>query len=110
MHTNIMVFIGVELLTTFRQYPTRRTGLTALAVFMGAYLVWLHVIHHYSGVWVYPVLEVLAMPQRIVFFAVSLVAGSALYFAGELFNQLAWRSELRRFRGSGQPAERSKSE
>lgn len=95
MHTNIMIFIILEMFTTFRQYPSRKLCLTSLAIFMAAYLAWLHVVKHYSGVWVYPVLDVLELPQRIAFFAVSLTVGVSLYFVGEILNNKIWADELR---------------
>lgn len=106
-----MVFILLEALITFRQYPLRRTGVTALSIFMACYVVWLHIIRYYSGHWVYPVFEVLNWPQRIVFYAVNIVAGSLFYFGGELLNNLVWRVELKRVvRGSGQSDRSSKNE
>lgn len=94
MHTNIMFFIVIELLSTFRAYPARRIGVLSLVAFSAAYMVWLHVVKHYSGNWVYPVLEVLNLPLRIVFFAVTLVLSQSLYFAGEALNRLVWHKEL----------------
>lgn len=85
-----MLFITVELLLAQREYPRRARGLAALVAFMAAYLVWLHVVHHYSGVWVYPVLQVLALPARIVFFAVCLAIGVGLYVVGERLNGWRW--------------------
>jgi hypothetical protein len=40
MHTNIMVFTLLEMVTSFRTYPKRSRGLTALLVFTGIYLGW----------------------------------------------------------------------
>lgn len=62
---------------------------------MAAYLVWLHVIKHYSGIWVYPVLEVLNTPLRIVFFVVVIAATSVFYLAGEFLSNIVWTKELR---------------
>ncbi|XP_058060976.1 androgen-induced gene 1 protein-like isoform X1 [Anopheles bellator] len=98
MHTNIVIFIILEICTSFRQYPSRRAGLTGLGIFMTAYLGWLHVIRHFGGIWVYPVLEVLNMPQRLVFFAVSLVFCVGLYLLGEFFNNLIWTKELKQLK------------
>ncbi|XP_073826634.1 androgen-induced gene 1 protein-like isoform X4 [Musca autumnalis] len=95
MHTNIVVFIVLEMFISFRSYPSRFKGLAGLSAFMLAYLVWLHVIKHYSGVWVYPVLEVLQLPQRIVFFIGSLVFTLGLYMFGEVVNNLVWSKELK---------------
>jgi FAR-17a/AIG1-like protein len=95
MHTNIMIFIVLELFTSFRSYPKRFHGLAGLSVFMSAYLVWLHVIKYKGGVWVYPILEVLNLPQRIVFFALSLVFSIGLYLFGEFFNEQIWVREIK---------------
>ena len=95
MHTNIVVFIVLEMFISFRAYPSRPKGIAGLSVFMLCYLVWLHVVKHYSGVWVYPVLEVLQLPQRIVFFVGSLVFTLALYMFGEVMNNIVWSKELK---------------
>ncbi|XP_049548605.1 androgen-induced gene 1 protein-like isoform X3 [Anopheles darlingi] len=100
MHTNIVIFMVLEICTSFRQYPSRRAGLTGLGIFMSAYLGWLHVIHHFGGIWVYPVLEVLNMPQRIAFFAVSLAFCVGLYLLGEFFNNLIWTKELKQLKSA----------
>lgn len=99
MHTNIVIFIVLELFTTFRQYPSRKSAVTGLSIFMLGYLVWIHVIKHYAGIWVYPVLEVLAFGQRIVFFIVILLFCLGLYFVGEFLNNKIWASELRQIKG-----------
>lgn len=101
MHTNIVVFIFLEMVTTFRQYPSRKAGLTGLTLFMAAYLVWIHVIKHVSGLWVYPVLDVLDFPQRIVFFIVILIFGLSFYFLGEYFNNKVWATELKQLKSGG---------
>lgn len=95
MHTNIVIFIVMEMFTSFRKYPSRKVGLTGLAVFMVSYLGWVHVIKHYSGVWVYPILEVLAMPQRILFFILCLVFSIGLYVFGEFINEQVWVKEIK---------------
>lgn len=101
MHTNIVVFIVLEVFTTFRKYPTRKSALTGLVIFMAAYLVWIHIIKQISGVWVYPVLDVLELPQRIVFFLVVLVFGLSFYFLGEFLNNKIWADELKSLKSSG---------
>uniref|UniRef100_A0AAG5DSE1 Androgen-induced 1 n=1 Tax=Anopheles atroparvus TaxID=41427 RepID=A0AAG5DSE1_ANOAO len=100
MHTNIVIFMVLEICTSFRQYPSRRSGLAGLGIFMACYLVWLHVVHHFGGIWVYPVLDVLNFPQRILFFAVSLVFCVGLYLLGEFFNNLIWTKELKQLRAA----------
>lgn len=95
MHTNIMIFIILELFTSFRVYPSRKSGLIGLALFMAAYLGWLHVIKYKTNIWVYPILEVLALPQRLIFFALSLVFSIGLYIFGEFFNEQIWVKEIK---------------
>ncbi|KAJ3646174.1 hypothetical protein Zmor_023772 [Zophobas morio] len=51
MHTNIMIFILIELYTSYRKYPSRKFGMSVLSVFMLIYLIWIHIIHAYSGAW-----------------------------------------------------------
>lgn len=94
MHTNIMILISIELFTSFRKYPTRKLGMSILAVFMASYLVWIHVIHSYSNFWVYPVLDVLNFPMRLVFFASLLALVMFLYLVGEKLNNLIWEDTL----------------
>ncbi|XP_012278971.1 androgen-dependent TFPI-regulating protein isoform X2 [Orussus abietinus] len=90
MHTMIMVTTLLETIICPRQYPKRGNGLAGLSVLMLAYLVWMHVIHAKSGIWVYPVMEVLTFPLRVAFFAVLFVFVTILYFAGESLDNLIW--------------------
>ena len=90
-----MIFILLELFTSFRQYPSRKAGITGLSIFMAGYLVWLHVIKYVSGIWVYPVLDVLPAPLRIVFFVVVIAATSVFYLAGEFLSNVVWTKELK---------------
>lgn len=95
MHTNIMVFILLEMFISFRIYPKRSKGLQGLLLFLLSYLVWLHFIKYMSGVWVYPVLDVLDLHQRIGFFAVVLLFTISVYIAGEFINNKIWTKELK---------------
>lgn len=98
MHTNIVIVTVVELVTSFREYPTRKRGLTILGFVMASYLVWLHVIHYYTEVWVYPVLEVLSLPLRLVFFLSSLGLVFVLYVSGEFLNNIVWSKQLKAYK------------
>ena len=95
MHTNIMVFIVMELFTSFRNYPSRKAGLVGLSVFMAAYLGWIHVIKYKANIWVYPVLDVLNLPQRIAFFLLCLIFSVGLYLIGEFMNEQVWVREIK---------------
>lgn len=95
MHTNIMIFIILELFTSFRLYPNRKVGIAGLSIFMASYLAWLHVIKYNANIWVYPILEVLNLPQRLAFFALSLLFSIGLYIFGEFFNEKIWVKEIK---------------
>ncbi|XP_055386044.1 androgen-induced gene 1 protein-like [Condylostylus longicornis] len=95
MHTNIMIFISLEMFTTFRVYPNRRTGLGVLSTFMILYLIWIHIIRYIGGFWVYPILDVLNIYTRIIFFLIILAFTIVLYLFGELVNNLIWTRELK---------------
>ncbi|GLH15391.1 Androgen-induced protein 1 [Gryllus bimaculatus] len=101
MHTNIMIFIVLEMVLSFRKYPTRGNGTGGLTAFMCVYLVWTFIIYFYSGAWVYPVLEVLNWGQRAIFFIVLLLFVNALYFVGEFVNKTIWGKELRQLERAG---------
>ncbi|XP_011155289.2 androgen-induced gene 1 protein isoform X2 [Harpegnathos saltator] len=90
MHTMIIVTTVLEMIVAPRQYPKRSRNLGILTGFMLMYLVWIHVIYFKSGIWVYPVMEVLTLPLRIVFIAMLLVVCMVLYFVGEALDNYLW--------------------
>ncbi|KAJ2945643.1 hypothetical protein O0L34_g470 [Tuta absoluta] len=94
MHTNIMVFILIDLISSFRMYPSKRQGLATLSIFMVMYLVWVHYIYFETGAWVYPVLKVMNWPLRVVFYIFCLGLVSSLYSLGEQLNNKVWSKEL----------------
>lgn len=106
MHTNVAVFILIELVVTFRKYPVRGKAVKGLVIFNVLYVIWILVIKQVSGRWVYPVLDVLNLPQRIGFIAFMGVFGVSFYFVGEFLNNKIWASELRG--GSKKPAKKLK--
>ncbi|XP_076675291.1 androgen-induced gene 1 protein isoform X2 [Andrena cerasifolii] len=93
MHTMIMVSTITETLIAPRTYPKRSKGLLGLVMFLLIYLVWVHIIYIKSGVWVYPVMEVLTLPLRILFFATLLAFSTTLYIIGESMDNLVWGNE-----------------
>lgn len=101
MHTNILIFVFLEMILSFRQYPVRKSGVTGLTLFMIGYLIWIHIIKHMSGRWVYPILEVLNLPMRIVFLVFNGAFGVSFYFVGEFLNNKIWASELKSVKSSG---------
>lgn len=94
MHTNIMVFIIIEMLITYRRYPPRKSGLTILASFLVVYLVWMHIVYMMTNVWVYPVMAVLNLPLRLCFFILLFALVTALYISGEYINDKIWSPRI----------------
>ncbi|KAB0793358.1 hypothetical protein PPYR_12978 [Photinus pyralis] len=92
MHTNIMIFVLIQTYMSYHEYPSRKVGVSLFMAFMAIYLVWIHIIHAQSGVWVYPILEVLNFPLRLVFFGVAVCVGIFLYILGEKLNKMLWRN------------------
>ncbi|XP_031629458.1 androgen-induced gene 1 protein-like isoform X2 [Contarinia nasturtii] len=95
MHTNIVFFILLELLVSFRQYPAGKSGFIGLLVFNIFYVIWIHIIKFKTDRWVYPVLEVLNLPQRIGFILFIGIFGISFYFVGEYVNKRVWANELK---------------
>lgn len=95
LHTNVAVFILLELFVTFRKYPVRGKAVKSLFLFNVCYVIWILIIKNVSGKWVYPVLDILNLPQRIGFITFMGVFGVSFYFVGELLNNLVWSNELK---------------
>lgn len=87
LHTNVTVFVVIELFLTKHKYPDRTLALKGLTTFMIGYLMWLLVIKAQTGRWVYHLFEALEYPQRIAFFGVSGIFTNGLYFIGEFLNK-----------------------
>lgn len=95
MHTNIMFFALLELVLTYRKYPSRTKGLTGLVLFQLTYMAWMHIVYFKSGQWVYNVFNVLNIPQRIAFLSFSVGLGCVFYFIGEKLNSFIWGKRIR---------------
>lgn len=95
MHTNVAIFVLVDLILTFREYPNRVAGFIGLIAFIVAYMIWMHIIRFKSGRWGYPVLDTLNLHQRMIFMLVYGVFGTSFYFVGEFLNNVIWSEELK---------------
>lgn len=49
VHTNVTIFIFIEMCWTYHSYPCYKSMLAGLGTFLVSYLVWVHIIKHYSG-------------------------------------------------------------
>merc|ERR1719312_862930 len=90
MHTTVLPLQLAELLLARHNFPPRRQGGGMMALLTLSYLVWVHVIHHLGGFWVYPVLGVLSPVARIIFMAFCCLLGFFLYILGEKMNNFVW--------------------
>nr|CAH7751174.1 unnamed protein product [Callosobruchus chinensis] len=98
MHTHIVVTILIEMFLSCCRYPSRKRGLTILTTVMVSYLVWLLVIYFNTGIWVYPILAVLNVPLKAVFFIGNLGVSHMLYMLGEAINKAVWGNEFKRLK------------
>lgn len=87
LHTNVSILILMEMILVNHQYPTRKSAIRGLALFMLGYLIWIYVIFINTGRWVYGVIGILSAPQRIIFFLICGLVTLTLYFIGELLNK-----------------------
>lgn len=94
MHTTVTIFILVELLLSFREYPNRLHGVIGLFIFNICYIIWIHIVHYKSARWVYPILGKLDSPMRIFLILIVCIAGTIYYFIGEFLNNKYWAKEL----------------
>lgn len=93
MHTMILISTMIEMVLAPRQYPRRLAGLSTVVIFDFMYLIWVHVIHYKSGVWVYPLLPLMSVPVRILFLSSMMVFSAILYITGEAINNFVWGNE-----------------
>lgn len=92
LHTNIAIFVIIELIVLHRNYPARKESLTAIALFMSCYLIWLHITRYYAGKWTYPILDTLDVPGKILFMAFISAFLFSMYFLGEFLNRKVWNA------------------
>lgn len=94
LHTNITIFIVLELILEKHDYPRRSAAMRGLIVFMLSYLVWIYYVFINTGKWVYGVIEIFSAPQRILFFVICGVVTLVLYLIGESMNKFVSGSRL----------------
>ncbi|XP_034482294.1 androgen-induced gene 1 protein [Drosophila innubila] len=90
MHTLVVVYALLEICLVPHQYPQRNRGFTGVAIVMGCYLVWLNLVHYWTGIWIYPFLSALLIPQRWFFFALVVGLSFVYYLLGEQLNYALW--------------------
>lgn len=93
IHTNVAIFVAIELVSLHRQYPSRKQGLFGLMTFMVCYIIWLHIIRLIAGRWVYPILDTLNLPGKVAFLMFTGCLPAIIYLAGEVLNSKIWNRE-----------------
>lgn len=93
VHTNIVIFLLIETVILYHNYPSRKLSLAAVLILIIAYIAWIYVIRFVAGAWVYPILNVLSGIQKIGFYAFAIIALYALYFVGEFVNSRVWNKK-----------------
>lgn len=86
IHTNVSIFILIDLFIVEHTYPKRGTAVRILVTFLLCYLIWIYVVFINTGRWVYGVIGVLSAPQRILFFLTCGFVTLGIYFIGETMN------------------------
>lgn len=89
-HAHIFIFAILEMITTYREYPSRITGLSVFITFKVCYLIWINFVFYKSGMWVYPILAKLNLPLRVMFFTGTFLYAPFTYLVGEYFNNTYW--------------------
>lgn len=89
LHTNVSIFILLDMMLVRHIYPKRSTAVRGLTVFMLSYLIWLYVIFMNTGKWVYGIIGMFTAPQRIGFFVACGLVTLLLYWIGELLSKLS---------------------
>lgn len=90
MHTMIIPFILIEFIFSRRNYPPRHVGISIGLLFMFGYVLWINFLYFTKNAWVYPFLNVLNWPSRILFYSFSVISGLIVYVLGEKLNSVVF--------------------
>ncbi|ESO04437.1 hypothetical protein HELRODRAFT_136306, partial [Helobdella robusta] len=71
-------------------YPEFKRGISATLLFMATYLLWLLFVSSVSGVWVYPIFNVLDTTKKTIFILICALLFSGFYGVGNALNKLLW--------------------
>lgn len=90
MHTTVIPLQLAELYLVKHTFPSRSKGFTITALLFLTYLVWINYIYYMTGFWVYPVIKVLSVGQRVGFFTVCGFVGGVLFLVADIANKMIW--------------------
>ncbi|XP_021116309.1 androgen-dependent TFPI-regulating protein isoform X3 [Heterocephalus glaber] len=89
-HSFILLFSLIEIILRPHHYPSRKTGLTLLAVSSVGYISRILWLHSKTGQWVYPMLARLSPVGLTAFFFLSYISAASIYLLGERLNHWKW--------------------
>lgn len=49
MHTNIVIFIVLEMILSYHKYPCTKSMCAGLGTYIVGYVIWVHIVKHVSG-------------------------------------------------------------
>ncbi|XP_006024150.2 androgen-induced gene 1 protein-like [Alligator sinensis] len=90
MHTTILPLLLIELVSCPHKYPHKLKGIIGLSIFGSSYLTWIIWVNHASGIWVYPILEVLGRAGKALLFFTCYLEMVGFYFLGDKLTKLLW--------------------
>ncbi|XP_019632839.1 PREDICTED: androgen-induced gene 1 protein-like isoform X2 [Branchiostoma belcheri] len=89
-HTTTVPVLLLEMYVVRRRYPARTAALPGTVFFGAAYLIWIRIVAHYGGFWVYPFLEVMGPIGTSVFNMAAVGMLCVFYMVGEYVNTKLW--------------------
>ncbi|XP_078665894.1 androgen-induced gene 1 protein-like isoform X2 [Branchiostoma floridae x Branchiostoma belcheri] len=89
-HTSTVPVLLLEMYVVRRHYPARTAALPGTVFFGAAYLIWIRIVAHYGGFWVYPFLEVMGPIGTSVFNMAAVGMLCVFYMVGEYVNTKLW--------------------
>ncbi|XP_078585888.1 androgen-induced gene 1 protein-like isoform X1 [Branchiostoma floridae x Branchiostoma japonicum] len=89
-HTTVVPVLLLEMYLVHHRQPSRRAGLTGAVTVGIIYLIWVLIVAHVGGFWVYPFMAAMNNFQFFLFCCFTAVIGCCFYLLGEFCNKMFW--------------------
>ncbi|CAH1247685.1 AIG1 [Branchiostoma lanceolatum] len=89
-HTTTVPALLLEMYFVRRNYPARTAAVPGTVFFGAAYLIWIRIVAHYGGFWVYPFLQVMGPIETSIFNMAAIGMLCVFYLIGEYVNTKLW--------------------
>jgi hypothetical protein len=93
IHTDIVIFVLIELFILHRTYPKITASLIGLFTFVLSYVLWIHIVYWETEVWVYPILDKMNTAEKIGFWIFNAIFPCFFYFVGRFLNNFVWNQK-----------------